>query len=204
MREFTWELVSAGKTLAWLQSSHYHTQKKNYKNPWQKAKRHILFVFQELPYNQGTDEGEITCVFVCVYSLTLCQVTSTTETEGLSSFNSEKNSVLLNLDNRVYPSSTAWDLECQKCLSSRYCVYASLPYFNLVIQPCWHTVSGCASHVPSEYFFHPFLLCRFAQELRKCCTWPFQKGKAIALFMPQISQISKKLVLLCFNRARNK
>lgn len=46
------------------------------------------------------------------------------------------------------------------------------------------------SHIPSEYFFHPFLLCKFVQHLRKRCIWPFEKSKGIALFISQISQIS--------------
>lgn len=62
----------------------------------------------------------------------------------------------------------------------------------------------CASHIPYEYFLLcPFLLCKFAQHLRKCCTWPFQKGKAISLFILQI--ITDLLnVHLCFNITRHK
>lgn len=69
-------------------------------------------------------------------------------------------------------------------------VFMLLPYFNPITQLCWRTVSGSTSHIPSEYFLHPFLLCKFAQHLKKRCTWPFEKSKAIALFISQISQIS--------------
>lgn len=81
-----------------------------------------------------------------------------------------------------------------------------VPVSPILTWSCSHTdTPGCASHIPSEFFLLcPFLLCKFAHHFRKCCTWPFQKGKAISLFILQIITDLRLNVRLCFNIARHK